>query len=335
MSVSLGVYGAGSIGAFLGVLAASEGHAVRLLGRRSRLEPAEELRAVLLDGLSVVGRPTPELVDRVEELGECDVILLCTKSGDTSQAARTLASAGFDGPVVSLQNGLDNPGRIRKEGLQAAAGMVSFNVFQDGSRFVQATSGPLTVDANAGEVVHEVIESLGRAGIEVEEHPDMDAVLAGKLLLNLNNGISALAGVPLAQLVATRNLRRAFAACIAEALRVYDTCGLEPAQVGKLPPRLLVHLLRMPNAIVKVAAKPLISIDPRAKSSTLQDLERGKPTEVDDLNGAIVGRAKAAGMEAPVNQWVVDSLHALEDQSPPKFLSADQIWAAIEPLTQR
>lgn len=102
--------------------------------------------------------------------------------------------------------------------------------------------------------------------------------------------------------------------------------GLHPTSVVGIPPLLIAYLLRMPNVLVLRVAKSLVSIDPRAKSSTLQDLERGKPTEIDDLSGEIVRLAEQAAIAAPANEILVDAIHTLEHASPPlPYWTAEQL----------
>ena len=70
----------------------------------------------------------------------------------------------------------------------------------------------------------------------------------------------------------------------------------------------------------------MMTIDPQARSSTLQDLERGVPTEIDDLNGQIVQLAKQADTSAPANQAIYDRVKYLE-KNPGEFLSPEELYA--------
>jgi 2-dehydropantoate 2-reductase len=97
-----------------------------------------------------------------------------------------------------------------------------------------------------------------------------------------------------------------------------------------MPPAAIARMLALPDAIVLRVAKKLVSIDPRAKSSTLQDLEAGKATEIDDLSGEIVRLAAKAGKPAPKNRIIVDVVHSLEMAAPPlPFLTPDELRERI------
>src|SRR6185503_10955321 len=99
------------------------------------------------------------------------------------------------------------------------AGMVPFNVLrQDGARFHQGTSGKLALERGRGSAP--LAEALTRAGLPAEAHDDMQGVLWGKLLVNLNNSVNALAGVPIKEMLASRGYRRIMADCAREGLAV-------------------------------------------------------------------------------------------------------------------
>ncbi len=333
----IGVYGAGAIGGYLGVQLSSQGCPVTLLARPSLVEVQEGLAAFTLAGAEHRPGPDLRLTTEAADLAEAEIILLTVKSRHTSEAGKVLASIlRPEVPVISLQNGLDNPRRLRDAGVrESLPGMVSFNVVRtnDGAHFRQATSGPVMVHdhpVHAG-VLDGLGDALASAGDVLERRKDMQAVQAGKLLLNLNNGICALTGLPIAASIRDRRLRRALAACMREAIAVYRAAGIVPARMTALPPRAVARLLPLPDAIVLKIAPSLVSIDPQAKSSTLQDLERGVPTEVDDLNGALVALAAEANVRAPVNRWVTETIHGLERAGrPPRFLDPGRVWDEVK-----
>jgi 2-dehydropantoate 2-reductase len=314
--VSIGVLGAGAIGAHVGLRLAAVGLPLTLVGRPALVAARAELEAVDLEGRATA-RPAPLLVTTdPRALATADVVLVAVKSGDTAEAARALVDAGVTAPVVSLQNGLFNPERLRAAGLPVVVpAMVAFNVVREGARFRQATSGPLTLGRLPREFAaleHALLAALRTAGFESDARDDIAAVVAGKLLLNLNNGIGACAGLPIRAMLHDRQLRRCFAACMAEGLAVMRAAGIRPARVLALPPEWIARLLPLPDAVVLRVARRMIAIDPAAKTSTLQDLEAGRATEVDDLHGAIVTLAARAGVPAPRNAAIVELVHELE-----------------------
>ena len=331
--ITVGVFGAGAIGGYLGALLSAQGHPVVLVGRRMLLDIGERLTARTMGGRTLSLGPGATLTDDPARLAEVDLCIVAVKSKDTATAARQLKPVLKPGtPVVSFQNGLRNGVVLREGGLEGAlAGMVSFNVFRDGDTLVQATSGPLVAEPGAHRAALEQLKaSLEAVGEEFEIDPEIEAVQAVKLLLNLNNGICALAGVSIAESLALRPLRRAFAACIREGLAIYRAAGIPMARIGLLSPPIIARLLPLPNAIVLRVAPSLIDIDPRARSSTLQDLEAGKKTEIDMLNGELVRLAEERGAPCAVNAWVVEQIHRLEGMGEPlAHLPPEVIWGCV------
>lgn len=333
----IGVLGAGAIGGYLGVRLSAGGAAVTLVGRRSLVELRARLHAIDLEGHEQ--RPSESLVvtEDPASLRDADVVLVTVKSNATAEATELLAEhAGPQAAVVSFQNGLSNA-KILREGLgpRVVAGMVAFNVVReaDGACLRQATRGPLISGVGEGAVA-EAVERLAvafeRGGLPLERRADIEGVLAGKLLLNLNNGICAATGLPIAASLRSRDARWCLSRCMREGLAAMRAEGLRPVSVLGLPPSIIARALLLPNAILLRVAKRLVSADPEARSSTLQDLDAGKPTEIDALNGSIVALARAHGVPCPANTTVVETIRELERSSPPlPFLTAQQLRERI------
>ena len=127
----------------------------------------------------------------------------------------------------------------------------------------------------------------------------MKAVLWGKLLMNLNNALVALSGLPLASELADRRWRLILAGQIDEALRAMKASGIEPARIAGLRPALLPKVLRLPDWLFRLLARRMLAIDPEARSSMWDDLQRGRPTEIGELQGAVLGLAERTGTPAP------------------------------------
>jgi 2-dehydropantoate 2-reductase len=313
VTLRLGFFGAGAVGTYLGIRLSAAGAPVTLIGRSSLPSPSAA-RAVTLAGAAT--SPSAELRVSTDAalLRDADVCFVSVKSQDTDTAGRALAPVlRPDTVVISLQNGLGNAARLRACGVTAAqSGLITFNVVRgaDGT-FRQATSGPLTTAAPPRHA-EELAAVFARAGEPLHYRADIEGLLATKLLFNLYNGISALAGFPTAQALRSRELRRAAAACMREGLRCYRAAGIHTVRIGRLAPAFSALLLPLPNWIVLRVAPAMVAVDPAARSSTLQDIERGKPTEIDFLNGAIAELGRRHGIPTPANDFVVRAIHALE-----------------------
>jgi 2-dehydropantoate 2-reductase len=316
----IGVLGAGSVGCYVGgKLLAANAADVALVGR-ARL--GEEIWA---NGLTVkdMGRPPVSVPpDRVtfetesDALAPCDVVLCCVKSAHTSVVTRSLDDAlRPDALVVSLQNGLRNAEVLRAglSGRRVIAGVVSFNVVsRGGGMFHRATSGPLILETEGDRRGSELVRALRAANLDVEERANLAPDQWTKLLVNLNNAVSALSGVPTRQILLSPRFRRIVAALVDEAIRVLRAGRVQAAHFRGVPVAWMPFLLRLPTPFMRLLTAAQLRVDPEARSSMWEDLTRGRPTEVDFLNGEIVRLAERVRVDAPFNRRIVKLVHAAE-----------------------
>ena len=329
--------GAGAVGCYLGGRLAEGGAEVTLVGR-PRLE--EELRSHGLTLTSLDGASTTLPWGRFgfstgpASLADRDVILCCVKSAQTAEAGAALASVLARGAVVvSFQNGLSNPEALRAAlpGQLVLAGIVGFNVLsRGGGAFRQATSGLLMMDRSRLEKPAALAEALTRARFDLQQHADLRPHQWAKLLMNLNNAVSALSDAPTREILLSAGYRRVLAALIEEGLTVLRAAGIRPARLGAIPVGLFPHVLRLPSGLVQLVARAQLKIDPEARSSMWEDLARGRLTEVDYLNGEIVRLAESCGAKAPLNRRVVELVHQVEREGKgsPR-LGAEALLAAL------
>ncbi|WP_425277745.1 2-dehydropantoate 2-reductase [Mesorhizobium metallidurans] len=256
--------------------------------------------------------------DPAAALSGADIVLVTVKSGATEDMAALIAAhARPDAMVVSLQNGVGNAERLRA-GLgqrRVFAGMVPFNVIQSPGgelplRVHRASEGKVMIEAAATGLV----DLLDVDGFAVTTHGDMKAVQWGKLLMNLNNALVALSGLPLATELADRRRRLILAGQVEEALVAMKASGIEPARIAGLRPAPLPKVLRLPDWLFKVLARRMLAIDPEARSSMWDDLQHGRPTEIGDLQGAIMGLANKMGTPAPLIEQVTALVRRAEEE---------------------
>jgi len=334
--IRIAVFGAGAVGCYLGGCLAAAGAEVALIGRSRVQDEVERHGLHLTDWRGRNQRIVPEDVyytQTPEVLGAADYVLVTVKSGATAEAADIIARHGAPGAVVvSFQNGIHN-GEILKAELDAFTvlqGMVPFNVIAPGEGcFHCATEGALALETGGGREAP-LVAWLAQAGLQPVMHSDMTPVLWGKLLMNLNNSVNALSGLPLIDELGDRRYRKVLAASIAEALGVLRHAGIRPARTGKVVPGLMPALLRLPDPLFRRLANAMLAIDPRARSSMADDLRLGRTTEVDFLNGEIVALARRLGREAPVNQRILDLVHqAQAEGTAAPALSGTQLQAEV------
>jgi 2-dehydropantoate 2-reductase len=311
------VHGAGSVGCYLGGRLLAAGALVTLIGRpRLQSEVAEHgmLLTDLQGGQRRVAADAVEFVTDPAVLAKADLVLVAVKSLGTKQAALELRQHAKQGAlVISFQNGVSNAALLRQEVPQQTvlSGMVPFNVLHRGAgRWHCGTEGELLVARHPG--LQAYLAQFAEAGIPLNEHDDMDGVLWGKLLINLNNAINALAGLPLREQLQQRAYRRCLALCIEEALTTLDAARIKALQLARIPPSRLPLMLRLPDWLFSRLAKRMLMIDPLARSSMWEDLQQHRPTEIDYLNGEIVRLAHVNGLAAPANAKVTALIKAAE-----------------------
>ncbi|WP_137701553.1 2-dehydropantoate 2-reductase [Marimonas lutisalis] len=302
------VAGAGAVGCFVGGVLAAAGRDVVLLGRARLMEEARA-GLWLSDFAGWETRAAPEVSEAPDVLAGADVVLVCVKSGATEEMGRLIAEHAKErAVVVSLQNGVRNVGHLRRllPGRDVRGAMVGFNVVARGPGwFHRSTSGEIMVEAGAG-----LAQLMRVPGLVVEERADIEAVQWGKLILNLTNAVNALSGLSLREMLLDRGWRRVMAAQMAEALRVLRAAGIVAKVPAKAPGWAIPPILRMPTWAFRRIAAPMLTVDPRARTSMVADLEAGRRTEVDEFQGEIVRLGERHGLATPVTARVLAEVQA-------------------------
>jgi 2-dehydropantoate 2-reductase len=311
------VMGAGSIGCYLGGRLALAGNDVHFVGRPRILDQlrAHGLTITEPDGRSAtLGADMLSLHEEVPSGLGIALVLLCVKSSATPKAAMALARALPIGTlVVCMQNGLHNAEVARSVAarLRFLSGMVPFNVADIGpGNFLRGSGGALALEED--DVTRAWLPTLDEAGLPAATHKDIRAVQWGKLLLNLNNPVNALSGLPLRDELLQPDLRATTAALIEEALSVLASARQRTVKVTPVPTRWLPRLMRLPTPLFKIVAARMLKIDPRARSSMADDISLGRRTEIGELCGEVVRLAKSVGRRAPRNEKMLGLIRYVE-----------------------
>jgi 2-dehydropantoate 2-reductase len=330
--VRIVVFGAGTIGVWVGGRIAAGGADVTLIGRPRVLDELRE--GVRVGELAGVTRTsTPALAHEPGAAASADLVLVTVKSAATAEAGRALAGVLPEGAIViSLQNGVRNAGLLRDAlpGRRVLAGMVPFNVVRSApGTYFRASAGTLAVERHPAADAFVAACRAGELGCELRD--DMPAVQWSKLVMNLNNAINALSGRPLAAELADRDFRRCLAAAQREALALLADAEQPIARLTILPARWIARLLPAPDPVFRALAGRVVAIDPSARSSMWDDLEAGRPTEIDYIQGEVVALAKRIGRRAPVNQTLVSLVRAAERGGKRDFTGAELLQELTRP----
>jgi 2-dehydropantoate 2-reductase len=327
------VAGAGSIGCFVGGMMAAAGRSVAFLARHRVIQEIENngLRLTSFEGTELKVAPDRlALSDDPKIFADAGIVLITVKSADTAEIAEIIARhAPPDAVIVSLQNGISNAStlRARLPGRRVLAGMVPFNVIAPGKgRFHRATSGDIVIEQNDADIA----ARLSVSGLRMRPTADIGGVQWGKLIVNLNNALNALSGLPLRQQLAQRPWRQLFADQIAEALVAIRAEGITPISSTPIPIGWTPHLLRLPDAIFRLLLGRTMKIDPEARSSMWEDLQRGRRTEIDYLQGVITEIADRRQIDVPLSRRIIALIRRAEEagQGSPR-LTAEQVGLKI------
>jgi len=304
------VIGPGAVGCFFGGKLVRAGCPVTFIGRPG---PQSSVAALSRDGLYFEGLEYQEKL-RVDAsidasaVSAADIVLLCVKTLDTASAAASIAPhLRSDAIVVSLQNGVENAPVIR-DALRSA-GRSPLPVVLPSVVYVAAAMpapghmkhngrGDLVLgpgaDASLMPAIDRVAQLFARAGVPCRISDNIDGELWVKLVWNCaGNAVSALGRASYGLMGSLEPVRHVMAAAAQEVSAVAHACGV-----------------RMPDTdLVAMAFKLAAALGP-ATSSTAQDIERARTTEIDSLNGFIARRGAELGVPTPVNQtlWALVKL---------------------------
>ncbi|MDP4074657.1 ketopantoate reductase family protein [Acidovorax sp. A1169] len=283
----IAVMGAGAVGCYYGALLARAGHPVTLIGRLAHVQAVQQQGLRLQTAVLDVQVPLAASTEASAVQG-ADVVLFCVKSSDSEDAARAIRPHLAPGALVlTLQNGADNDERVRAV-LDASTPVAAAVVY-----VATAMAGPGHVQHHGrGELViapsprsEAVAAQFAAAGIPTQISDNVRGALWAKLVLNCAyNALSALAQQPYGPLVQVPGVTDVIADTVAECLAVAQADGVT-----------------IPGDI-DAAVRGIAATMPGQYSSTAQDLARGKPSEIDHLNGYVVRRGAALGVPTPLNR---------------------------------
>jgi len=315
----IAIAGAGAIGLYVGGRLAAAGRRVAFLARPAVVQALWKEGLTVTDSAEFAQRVSPDAFDATADLDAAfagaEIVLVTVKSKDTAEMAAQIAARAREVRcVASFQNGVRNAARLRGAlpGADVRAGMVPFNVALDAEPPVTArrtTQGRLVMEGAADDALSAL---LSVPGLPVVARRDMDRVLFSKLLINLNNAVNALSGLPLARQMSDWRWRAISAECMAEAIEIARASGRGFGKVGPMRPALTPTLLSLPNWAFIPLMRRINRVDPKASSSMQEDFRRGRETEIEDLQGEIARMAEAIGRDAPVNRAIAELVRDAE-----------------------
>ncbi len=302
--MKISIIGSGAMGSLFGGALSRAGEDVVLYDVYREHVDAVNAAGLAIEeaGTADVATCRPRATTDPESTRGSDVMIVFVKSSSTDEVARQFAPlAGPSTIAVTLQNGLGNEATLRRHfgPERTAAGVTSQGAtFLGPGRIRHAGRGPTHIGMSGGDNrrLGPLAAALGRAGFETHLSDDVSSLVWSKLVVNVGiNALTALLGVTNGRLLDFPESRQVMADLVAEAVAVAKARGVRLTQ-----------------------SDPLANVEDVARrtganrSSMLQDFDRGRPTEIDVINGAIVREAAECGVAVPANLAVTRLVKALD-----------------------
>ena len=315
------IYGAGSLGAILGAFISKAGEPIELINRnKAHVEALNASGAKVVGTMQFEQKVTAYTPDQMS--GEYDIIFLMTKQQNNKEVVQMLK--GFlapDGVLVTFQNGLPEMQIASVLGEDRVLGCtVAWGATMQSPGVCELTSEPDALSFSLGSIsstrsrhfdkVKELLEKMGT--VDVEEN--FIGTRWSKLLINAAfSGMSAVLGCTFGEAAGPKESRRIVQALIKECI---DVCAAGGIRIEPVQGKDIVKLLDYKGPVKKALSFFIIPLairkHARLKASMLQDLEKGKLTEVDAINGAVSDYGRKVGVPTPMNDKVVEIIHGIE-----------------------
>lgn len=290
------VFGAGAMGSLIGGML-SQNNEVILIGRGQHVQEIQQ------NGLRIAGmtelRVHPHAKEELDGSEQPDFVIVATKSYDTEEAMKAMGQFHENTVFMSLQNGLDNEDVISMYASKVVGGVTSHGVTSEGpGRIHHAGKGRTIVGdfKDAEDEVAQIADLLTEAGIPTEISNDIRREIWKKVIVNA--GINPLTAITLQKngfILENPNLTATLETICEEAVSVANAYGIEIS---------VEEAIRETKEVARLTADN--------KSSMLQDIEKGRKTEIESICGAIARLGTEKGIPTPVNMSLMAVVKGLE-----------------------
>ncbi len=316
------IYGAGSLGTILGAYISRNGGEIELINRNKAHVEALQKNGATVTGTvnfnQAVKAYTPDMMS-----GKYDILFLMTKQQQNREVVTFLKDyLAEDGVIVTLQNGLPELEIAEIVGENRVLGCtVAWGATMKDPGVCELTSEADSLTFSLGSVsavrnphfeeVKALLEKMGK--VEIDEN--FIGTRWSKLLINASfSGMSAVCGTTFGEAAKYKPSRRIVQALIKECI---DVCAAAGIRIEPVQGKDIVKLLDYKGPVKKAVSLFIIPIAIRKhallKASMLQDIEKGKKTEVDSINGAVSATGRKIGFPTPYNDKVVEIIHKIEN----------------------
>ena len=315
------IYGAGSLGTVLGAFITKNGGQIDLINRNRAHVDALREKGARITGTVEMTVPVTALTPD-EMTGRYDVILLLTKQLHNAEVVTMLKDyLAAEGVLVTLQNGLPEPEIADIVGSDRTMGcVVEWGATLAAPGECILTSDPDSLSFHMGrmegisEAQYRMVKELLEKMCPVHEEPNLLGARWSKLLINATfSGLGTVVGGTFGDISEDKDARKVAIRCMKECIDVGHAAGVTFAPVqGKDITRLFYYKGAFKRAIatllIPIAMKKHRAIEP----SMLQDLKKGKPCEVEAINGVVCSYGKKLGVPTLFNDRIVEIIRKQE-----------------------
>ena len=333
----IGVIGLGAIGGIMAAFMKKAGYSIEVAAKYEDYAELVETEGVSVIGIKGKHKVKIPAVPRAKDFtGKKDIIFLAVKATDMMDIAPDMKEKLKEsGRVVTLQNGITQPklGEII-DPKKIIACVIGFGGTIHGKGKVEVTSkGEFVIGTinNREDPQLKAIKTLLDTTYPTYISENMIGYLYAKLIINsCITSLGAICGLYLGEMLKKKKVREIFIKIMEEAIDVADAMGIK---VEPYADRLDYYSFLKDGFFARIKRHLTIRVIGfkyrKIKSSSLQSLERGKPTEVDYLNGYIIEQGEKHGVKTPVNDKVVEIIKEIEDEkrkiSPKNFEEFDPL----------
>lgn len=311
----IGIIGAGALGSLFAARLQFAGHQVQVIAR------GEHRDVIAVKGIQLRGGygDIVAKVEVVDRLSDVEAVFVCTKAHDTDEALREHQAEIQGVPVLLVQNGVDGLAiasqYVDPDQVFGVISLIASNFTEPGvvrvtnpqPTFIGRSNGP------ADERSHELAALLNSA-VPTTAIDEFEGALWTKLVLNMVNAVPAITGRSVQNVVEDPLTLHLVAASMREAARVGLAAKISFARLEGLDETVIFKLARWPlwrsQHIPRDIGRGMGPVPNLA--STLQSIRRGRTTEIEFLNGAIVRTAESIGINAPINRAITELVHQVE-----------------------
>ncbi len=315
------IYGAGSLGTVLGAYITKNGGKIDLINRNLAHVNALNEKGAHIGGTVDMTVPVTAITpDQME--GAYDVILLLTKQLQNAEVVSMLKKhLADDGVIVTLQNGLPEPGIAEIVGANRTMGCtVEWGATLSAPGQCILTSDPASLSFHMGKMdgitdaQYNTVKSLLEMMCPVHEEDNLLGARWSKLLINATfSGLGTVMGGTFGTVSGSKEGRNVAIRCMKECVDVGRAQGVTFAPVqGKDITKLFYYKTpvkrTLATLLIPIAMKKHAAIEP----SMLQDIKHHKPCEIDAINGVVCAYGKKLNIPTPINDRIVEVIKKIQ-----------------------